>query len=526
VAAPFLGSLSGRGLKAAEASPPKRIIAMFTHGGSITTRFFPDRSHGALTPEDLQGTTLQHLAPYIDKLLIPRGIRAMNEWTTDMTRGQGNDYLTQVAGSYFTCQPVTPNSNDPFSFDSATKFQAKPIGPSLDHVMAQQLSPDGTPLFLRVGNHNNSPQSQTSYSAAETPFNGLGRPADVYSLLTGLFVDGEPTNPDSYAANRGKSVIDLVRDDLETLERFDMSQSDKLKLEAWKDLLDRTTTVMASAQCSADVANVLGVTQANVDAAGMAGLGTDVLTTAITDTLDGADIYSAVAVLAAICNANPVIFLKYPFGYVYRGLGINTDAESLNHRVGNAGLSGTCIEGVIEMLLKIDDYSCKKFAKLVGMLDGIPEEGGGTVLDSTAAVWFQQFSDGCAHNLNNLPIVQAGSAGGYFKTGWTINVENGSETLTKGKSDVVCAAAPETVNCSAQETGTDPSLANAPINKYYCNLMNALGVKAGSDGYAAVGGTEEVTKFGMYDRTEDFVGGGTNPSMIHDPGAFEDLKAT
>ena len=39
------------------------------------------------------------------------------------------------------------------------------------------------------------------------------------------------------------------------------------------------------------------------------------------------------------------------------------------------------------------------------------------------------------------------------------------------------------------------------------------------------GGSEAVTKFGMYDRTEDFVGGGTNPPMIHSPGEYEALKA-
>jgi hypothetical protein len=39
------------------------------------------------------------------------------------------------------------------------------------------------------------------------------------------------------------------------------------------------------------------------------------------------------------------------------------------------------------------------------------------------------------------------------------------------------------------------------------------------------GGTEVVTKFGTYDRTQDFIGGGTNPAMIHDPGEFEALRA-
>jgi hypothetical protein len=55
--------------------------------------------------------------------------------------------------------------------------------------------------------------------------------------------------------------------------------------------------------------------------------------------------------------------------------------------------------------------------------------------------------------------------------------------------------------------------------------MNAIGVKADADGFAAEGGTQEVTHFGMYDRTEDFVGGGTNPPLISDPGEFSALRA-
>jgi hypothetical protein len=61
--------------------------------------------------------------------------------------------------------------------------------------------------------------------------------------------------------------------------------------------------------------------------------------------------------------------------------------------------------------------------------------------------------------------------------------------------------------------------------KYYCNLMNAIGVKAGSDGFPTVGGTEEVTHTGMYDRTEDFASGGELPPTNTDPGGFEERKA-
>ena len=59
---------------------------MFTHYGCITTRFFPEKSHGPLAASDLETTNLAALAPFAGKLLIPRGIRAMNEWIEEQQR--------------------------------------------------------------------------------------------------------------------------------------------------------------------------------------------------------------------------------------------------------------------------------------------------------------------------------------------------------------------------------------------------------------------------------------------------------
>jgi hypothetical protein len=525
VAAPFLGSVGSRSVRGQSVTPPKRLIVMFTHYGCVTTRFFPAKSHGALTAADLESTTLAPLVPYVDKLLLPRGIRAMNEWTGYLLRGQGNDPHIQVVGSYFTCQPVSPNSDDPFSFDTSTRFPPKPVGPSLDHVMAQQLSPGQVPLFMRVGNRLENTTSTVSYSAAETPFPGIGSAAQIFGGLTGLFPGGGSMTPDSYQAARGKSILDLVSDDLDTLARFDMSQSDRDKLAAWKELLYQTGQAAGSLVCSENGAAGLGLTAENIGLTSSAASGGDVLTTKVTDSLDVADIYSNLAVLAAICNANPVIFLKYPGQYIYTGLGLELDAHGLSHRIGNAGMQGTCVEGVLDMILEIDAFHARKFAHLVGQLNAI-DEGDGTLLDNTASVWFQEMSDGCSHNLNNLPIVQAGGAGGYFKTGWAVNVEDASANLTPGNSEFWCAqGALDQFQSLGQESGTDASYANAPINKYYCTLMNALGVKAGADGFPALGGTAEVTHYGMYDKTEDFIGGGTNPPTIHDPGEFSALRA-
>ena len=165
------------------------------------------------------------------------------------------------------------------------------------------------------------------------------------------------------------------------------------------------------------------------------------------------------------------------------------------------------------------------------MLDGIKNADGTSLLDNTATVWFQEMSDGNAHNLNNLPIVQAGSCGGYFKTGWTVNVDTantGSATLTAGQSESQCADGTTSgmSNGVSQGTGTPSTAANAPINKYFCNLMNALGVKADSTGFPAKGGTQPVTKYGYSDLTTDFCGGlgAQSGATIHSPGEFTALK--
>jgi hypothetical protein len=468
----------------------------------------------------------------------------MNEWTSSNNgingRGQGTtDPYTQTAGSYFTLQPVTPNGNDPFSFDSNPRFTTRPIGSSLDHVIAQQLSASGYPLMMRVAGSAGADTSKSTISfrkadgaertAAADVYPGLNTPAQAFSALTGLFGTG-PMNADTAEMIRGKKLCDVVKGDLEALERQDMSAEDRNKLAVWKEMCNDAGAVVS--QCSMDTATRLGATPENLNAVTKRVAGTDLLTNKITADLDCADLYSVVAVLAAACNASPVILLKYPLSFLFTGLGMTVDTVGLSHRIGNAGYTGTCIADALANLQIIDRYYAAKFAKLVGMLDGIKNADGSTLLDSTATVWFNHFSDGLAGNLNNLPVIQAGGCGGYFKTGWTVNVDPanpGSPSLTRGNSEAQCAdgTASGQANGITQATGTDPNVANGPINKYFYNLMNALGVKADATGYPTKGGSAEVSKFGYSDLTTDFNGGygAVASATIHSPGEYTALKA-
>jgi hypothetical protein len=364
---------------------PRRLIVMFTHYGCLTNRWFPTKSHGPLGAEDYAATNLAPLADYAGKILIPRGIRAMNQWhannrTASTAVGQGNDPHTQVVGSYFTCQPVTPNTNNPFDINNRpAKFNALPIGPSLDHIAAKQVNADngGTPLFMRVSGGRDNNQTGISFAAAEEPFPGIGEPDQVFSSLTKLFQDGGEITPDDYAAIKGQSIVDLVKDDLTTLESFDMSQADKDKLAAWKELLFTVGQPMTQA-CTATRAAELGLVASELTRTGEG----DNVAGMVNATMDWADVFSALAALSAACDTSRVIFIKYPGNYVLRGLNmsngspIQMENHNASHRIDGAGMGGSCAGGVMDILNTIDQFYARKFANLVRMLDGIPEGRG------------------------------------------------------------------------------------------------------------------------------------------------------
>ena len=510
VAAPFLSSVAERAARTQglpPPAPPRRLIVFFTHYGCLTNRWFPAKSHGPLGNADYAAMgTLAPMAPYADKLLMVRGIRAMNEWSFPGTLGQTLDPHTQACASFFTCHPLLNPIANP-------RFTPKPSGRSLDHVCAEQVSPNGAaPLFIQIGGLSLNSLSNISFSDADTIYPGLWSPNSIFSYLTNLFGTAQPL-PDTYRVARGKSVIDCVRDDLNNLMRVDMSQSDRRKLADWAALLHYTGGSVTR-QCSHETAARLGLTSDTVAAASTNGSSSDLTKIA--------PVVMDLAVLSAICDSSRVIFMKMPPTRVFGFLGLTVESHGISHRIGNASMGGACIPNALDQVQAIDAWYAQQFAHLVGRLDSF-SEGDRTLLDNSATVWFQEMSDGNAHNLNNLPILQAGGCGGAFKTGWAINVEGGKADMTPGHSDEDCKDGQSPFS-TIEQWGTPPDVATQPINKYFCNLMNAIGVKAGSDGHPVKGGTQPVTHYGKYDDTTLF--NTDAPPLIKNPGEYAELRAS
>ena len=95
--------------------------------------------------------------------------------------------------------------------------------------------------------------------------------------------------------------------------------------------------------------------------------------------------------------------------------------------------------------------------------------------------------------------------------------------MSPGNSSKDCANGQST---NLDGVGTPATTATMPINKYFCNLLNAIGVKADSTGYAAPGGTAPVTKFGKYDDTKLLLRRwDRRPRSSKSPGEYTELKA-
>jgi len=511
VAAPFLSSLyegKARGQTTTAASP-RRLVVFFTHNGCLTNRWFPKVESGALTAAALAGTTLEGLTPYASKLLIPRGFKSLNGYATI----QSIDPHDQAMGSKLTCATIN---------DDKTRYAT---AASLDHEIAKQINPGGkTPLVLSVGAASTSIKEVLSFSAPNTAFPAVVNPTTVYNQLTGIFgtggSGGSPTPEADYRVRRGQSAIDLVSGDLKRLQGLKMSKADQDRIKSWLDLL-RTTetgimTPMTSASCSKASAEAapFGVTQTAVTAGSPTGKitagnvlgpmgtaeGDKNLATSFTL---GGDMMLNLMALTMVCDVNRVLMIAYP-GYVifnWDGIMHTHEHHGLSHRTGDFSVGGACgVAGVLDMIGQIDKWYAGKYVKLVGLLDSI-SEGDGKLLDHTATMWLPELSDGAAHNLNNLPIVIAGSASGYLKQGQVVNVEG--KAIGVGNSESSCANGGNIGNTGS--TG-----GNVPINKLYVTLMNAVGCK-NADG-------SPITKFGVFD-------GNSATAGITNPGEVAALKA-
>jgi len=482
LAAPFLSSLQPRTAKGQTMTGPQRLVIFYTQNGCLTNRWFPTVENGAIDANALTGTTLAPLSDVANKLLFPRGLSMF-------PKGTINGYFDphdQGMGSKLTAAPIQPDGSH-----WAT-------GKSLDWVAASMVNP-GTksPLVLSVGSAFANVKGILSYSDVATPYSPETNPKNVYTSLTGLFSSGT-TTPADYMVLQGNSILDCVSADLTALKGMDMSMADKQSLSNWMDLTRTTEIKVVSAACNATSATNLGISSTTVQAATARDTATAFKA--------GGDMMINLIALTMMCDANRVIIMQWP-GFVtftWDGMMHTSDHHGLSHRNGSVAVGGTCAANVIDNINQIDQWYAGRYSKLVHLVNSI-QENGVSMLDNSMVMWLPELADGNAHNNNNLPIVIAGSGGGYLKQGQSINVD--SKTLGTGNSEASCSNGNTTVSFN-----TGSSTGNVPLNKLYVTLLNALGKN--------VSGFTPQTTFGVTDYSD-----ANGAAGFKNPGELTQLKA-
>jgi hypothetical protein len=438
---PFLETFAPRQARAQAAGPPKRLAIFFCCNGVNMEKFFPTTPYGALTAASFPATVgSSPIASYAPKLLFTRGIHQVPRGF-GRDPGGGDDHARGV-GCKLTAAPL------------ATTTEKYATGISIDQVVAKSINPGGkAPLNLMVGYRAKDVLGSISYT-------GPGQQASPYQDPWKAFKDWTGTGGTTstpvvdLAAQRRQSVLDLVKADFDALKNNTaVSAADRQKLDMHFSSIRQLETTMGAAGLTAcklpdaRTTEIMGVDPTKVT--------TDAQYQKI-----GA-MQMDVMALAMACDYNRVVTLQWGSGAggpIFSWLAAaTTDVNSKysHHKLSHGATTDAATMPNIPddqwktAIFNIDIWYMTQFKGLLDRLSMYTEPGG-SVLDNSAVVYMNDLGDGLAHNWMDLPIIIAGSAGGYFKQGQYVKLTTGTRT----------------------ENDTD-----APSNMLLTTLANAVGAK-------------------------------------------------
>lgn len=417
VGLPLLESIGASPLQAQSAQRTTRFLSFHSSCGVETERFWP--AIGALSEASFAGKGTEALAPFASRILIPRGVH-------------GYPVGTWTGHSEGTCQALT----------AAPLSNGLAQGRSIDQVIADALNPQGREaLVVRPGGRDLGVAAfnSISYRSAGQMANAESNPFRAYRSMMGMG-PAQPSAEDDEVKQRllakRQSVLDLVAEEFQDLQRIDLSQADRDKLEQHFQLIRDLENGMTGAP---------GVVACNLDEATASEL------EAIKqDTVESNDnfpvmarLFTKIVALSLACQYTRSAVLQWGAAvagapmFRWDGMNHNYRHHPLSHGTTD-DFNASEVSGYKDMLFAIDRWNVGEFAKLLGLLDGYQEQDGTTLLDNTVVLYTNEFSHGQGHTTGDLPMIIAGGAG-YFQLGRSLLLDGstadiGGVTGTAGQS--------------------------------------------------------------------------------------------
>jgi hypothetical protein len=279
-------------------------------------------------------------------------------------------------------------------------------GMSVDHAIAAHIGQDTKFASLQLGVLNRTDGGPNSWFAARMPALAENNPQRVFDRVFAEVGAADTTAIDRLRRQR-KSVLDAAVGQIADLEA-QLGQADRDKLRNYADSLRQVETRLLNAangvQCERPTIETLQGEAWEMDSNNV-----PLLMRTQMDLL----------AMALACDLTRVVTLS--FGYAASGmtlpwLGINTTYhDGLSHPPDSDTAAQTG-------LAQADTWIAEQFVTLIERLKAIPE-GDGTVFDNTVILWTNEMSKGNSHDADNIPVVLAGSAQGFFRTGRYVRLE-------------------------------------------------------------------------------------------------------
>jgi hypothetical protein len=411
---PFLEGLPERSAWAQ--SQPAPVFGMFICTANGVVQSFRDEPEkfwptavGPLTVSGMQAFADDRatglLADHADQLSIVRGVKYPF----------GNNGCGHALGLLQCLTAAKP---------SGTSNTATATGVSADTVIAEALNPAGVePLTLYSGQKEGFINEKLSFRAPNEVRAAEGNPWNVYQRLVGLAQPpsaGASGETATRLALGRKSVNDLVREELNSLlNRPSLSQADRERLDlhftSIRDL--EQSMVNMGLSCSTD----------GIDTQALEAMNTGRAFRQDGNTEQVAKLQIDLATLAFACNASRVATLQVGDGTDHTRYTINGERVErfhwISHRQTSDGNDGDRIANALEWHIAIDRIRMGTFKYLLDRWSSI-SIGNGSLLDSAFALWTCHVAVGPSHAFNNLPVIVAGKAGGFLKTGQCIDAGN------------------------------------------------------------------------------------------------------
>ncbi|HEY2731322.1 MAG TPA: DUF1552 domain-containing protein [Polyangia bacterium] len=349
---------------------PKRLVTVAWTNGIIGSTFFPT------TSDVTSGQTLQPLAPWKDKILMPMGLDM--KVLLDLKRQYDGhfSYPTLLTGTGENKSEGTTGMGPSIDQVISDDIRARGINLTLPALhIGVKSSPGGQPTTWRASGQKNTPET------------------DPVRLFSTLFTSAAmpPMQIDTLRLRR-QSVLDYLNKDLTTFSQR-LGTDDRTKIQAHMDSVRelekelQTPTTKPAVSCTGPM-----VPTGKLDNPGLIKAMFDITSIALICDL------TRVATFDLFCDGGGD-------GNSFPQAGSTRDYHTVAHDQ-SASVEKT----------KIDNWLFSQVANLVKQLDDTME-GSGTALDNSVIMTATDMDNGANHYVGNIPFLLIGSCGGYFKTG-------------------------------------------------------------------------------------------------------------